>query len=401
MKHDEELRRVIRMEMDAEFSYLDRRPSLHDAIMSRIEGEKTMKRNVSMALVLAIVMLIALGSMAVAAGLGLFGQFRADRADEMSYERLGLLEEAAVSIGETRHLTVSGRQKNVKPANVREGLLEAQKGREYELTIDQVYCDGKKLYYSYTFRMKGECLALYEGEATGFDSWTDARPGKRFDEVFDTWLGEEQNRRVAQWLNSRRSGYAVKANACVGDGAELPDGTYMNPVDSDYRQVDERTVSAYYEVELPEGYEAGESIEFVLTVITSDTVYAQDETGVYMTSLFSRDARIDVPVKAQVTGRTAARSGEGTADGYAAKAVVHASDVDLSGSVRIDAPEDYEPEGYALIADGETYPNLDEWTRYDGQAHVLNLRFDLPKTMDSLVLMPLDPAYAHEAIQLN
>ena len=32
---------------------------------------------------------------------------------------------------------------------------------------------------------------------------------------------------------------------------------------------------------------------------------------------------------------------------------------------------------------------------------VLNLRFDLPETMGSLVLMPLDPAYAHEAITLK
>lgn len=401
MKRDELYRSVIRNAIDKELSFLDERPSLHNAIMSKIEGEKKVKRRTSMTFVMAAMLVLLLGSMTVAAGFGLFGQLRAQKVDEMSYERLGLLEDAAVVMGETRRVVVPVRDEMAKPETAHDQVLLSQQGREYELMLDQVYCDGRKLYYSYTLKTMGEPISLYEGEATGFEGWDEAYDGERFADVFDTYLGEEENRRVANWLDSHQSGYAVRHNAFVGDGADLPDGTYMTPIDSGSEQVDANTMTAYYEVALPEGYEVGETVEFVLTVITSDTVYAQNESGVYRATLLDRNNLVEVKVSAPVTGSTKALSGEGTADGYAAKAELRVSDVDLSGSVRIEAPEEYHPEGYTLLADGVEYRNIDEWWQYDGQAHVLNLRFDLPETMNSVVLMPLDPAYAHEAITLK
>ena len=401
MKRDELYRSVIRNAIDEELSFLDERPSLHNAIMSKIEGEKKVKRRTSMTFVMAAMLVLLLGSMAVAAGFGLFGQLRAQKADEMSYERLGLLEDAAVVMGETRRVVVPVRDKAAKPETVHDQVLLSQQGREYELTLDQVYCDGRKLYYAYTLKTMGERVSLYEGEATGFEGWDEAYDGERFADMFDTYLGEEENQRVANWLDSHQSGYAVRHNAFVGDGADLSDGTYLTPIDSGSEQVDANTMTAYYEVALPEGYVAGETVEFVLTVITSDTVYAQDESGAYSTTVMDRNNLVEVKVSAPVTGSTSMLSGEGTADGYAVKAELHVSDVDISGSVRIEAPEDYYPEGYTLLADGVEYRNLDPWFAYDGQAHVLNLRFDLPETMGSLVLMPLDPAYEHEAIILK
>ena len=401
MKHDEELRRIIRREFDEAFSDLNDKPSLHNEIMKKIEGERVVKRKISMTLVFAIVMMLALGGMAVAAGLGLFGQLRVQKVDEMSYERLGLLEDAAAVMGETRSVVVPVREEAAKPETVHDQVLLSQQGREYELTVNQVYCDGRKLYYSYTLKTMGERVSLYDGEATGFERWNEAYKGERFADAFDLYLGEEENQRVADWLDSHQSGYAVRHNAFVGDGADLPDGTYMNPIDSGNEQVDANTMTAYYEVALPEGYVPVETVEFVLTVMTSDTVYAQDESGAYSTTVFDRANSVEVKVTAPVMGSTSVLLGEGTADGYVAKAELHVSDVDLSGSVRIEAPEDYAPEGYKLIADGVEYWNIDEWTTYDGECHVINMRFDLPASMSEVTLMPLDPAYSHEAIELH
>lgn len=402
MMSDESIRRQLHAAAGECLSGVNAMPSQRSAVLDRINTkERAGRRRISYAAVLAAVLMLALAGVGVAAGLGLFGWLRESKVDEMSYTRLGLLEESAVAVGETRRIAAGGAQEGAKHETVREALLAAQMEREYDLTIDQVYCDGRKLYYSYTFKMNDERLSLHEGEATGFDSWDEAYPGERFEDVFDTWLGDAQNQRAADWLNSHIPGYVVKTNAFVGDGARLPDGTYLNPVDSGSEQADAQTMTAYYEVALPEGYEAGDTIEFVLTVMASDTVYVQNETGAYMGSVFNRDARIEVPVSVQITGRALEFTGEGTADGCAAKATLYASDVDLSGSVRIEAPESYEPEGYVLLADGTEYRNIDEWWQYDGQAHVLNLRFDLPETMGSLVLMPLDPDYAHEAITLK
>lgn len=61
----------------------------------------------------------------------------------------------------------------------------------------------------------------------------------------------------------------------------MKDGTNLTPVDSGSEDADEQTIRAYCEVELPEGYQAGDTVEFVLTVITCDTVYAQNESGFY------------------------------------------------------------------------------------------------------------------------
>ena len=102
MKHDEELRRIIRREFDEAFSDLNDKPSLHNEIMKKIEGERVVKRKISMTLVFAIVMMLALGGMAVAAGLGLFEHFSEVKSDQPEYaERLMYMNELAVTIGET------------------------------------------------------------------------------------------------------------------------------------------------------------------------------------------------------------------------------------------------------------------------------------------------------------
>ena len=397
---DEELRGIIRREIDAEFSDLENRPSLYPTIMRRISGERVAKRRVSLALVLAVVMVLALGSLAVAAGLGLFGQMQAGKRDETSYNRLEKLEEAAVQIGETKRLTVGG-AKRENPQTTRDELLNAQMGRTYDLTLDQAYCDGRKLYYAYTLKLNDERLMLGEGEATGFDSWDMEYPGERFEDGFDLGLGEAPNETAAKWLSGHPCGYVVKRNAYLGDGAKLPDGTYLSPVDSGVAETDGQTVRAYYEVELPEGYQPGGTVDFVLTVIISDTIYVQNESGLYEATLMDGAAMLDVPFSVPATGNIWMLKGEGTADGYAAHAALALSDVDISGEVRIDAPTDYAPQGYALLADGVTYPNLNEWMEYDGQTHVIHLRFDVPQTTDGLALVPIDPAYADEAIELN
>lgn len=184
----------------------------------------------------------------------------------------------------------------------------------------------------------------------------------------------------------------VKRSAYVGDGVELKDGTNLTPVDSGSEDADEQTIRAYCEVELPEEYQAGDTVEFVLTVNTCDTVYAQNESGFYEATLMDRAAMLRSA--GQRAGDRTNADAQGRRHGGrlcgAGNAVV--SDVDLSGEVSIDAPKDYVPEGYTLLADGVEYPNIDEWMEYDGQKHVIHLRFDLPDAMGDLVLMPLIPA---------
>ena len=98
MKRDELYRSVIRNAIDEELSFLDERPSLHTAIMSKIEGEKKVKRRTSMTFVMAAMMVLLLGSMAVAAGFGLFGQLRAQKVDTGYKHPMSLTQSPAPSL---------------------------------------------------------------------------------------------------------------------------------------------------------------------------------------------------------------------------------------------------------------------------------------------------------------
>lgn len=65
MKHDTQINHIIRQEIDAEFARLDVRPSLHSTVMSRIRGERPVRRKAPLALVL--VLLLALGTLTAVA----------------------------------------------------------------------------------------------------------------------------------------------------------------------------------------------------------------------------------------------------------------------------------------------------------------------------------------------
>ncbi|MGN0774131.1 MAG: DUF4179 domain-containing protein [Candidatus Ventricola sp.] len=383
MMQDEVFRRELKAAADECLSGVERMPSRRGAVLSELRAQGArggVRRKASFAAVMAIV-LAALAVTGAAVGLGLFGRLREGNTGEMNGERLALLEEA-----------VQDAQGGPVARLVQDGL---------DLTVDQAYCDGRKLYYAYTLRTDGARLQKMEGEADGFGEWDVAYPGERFEDMFSTGLGEEADRAAANWLNSHARAYVIVQRSFVGDGAELADGTYLTPLDSGDMRLDETTTAAFYEVELPQGAVSGERLEFVLNVMTSTSVYYQDETGVYALNRYQPDALVRVPVTIPVTGSLTRMRGEGTADGYPAVAELYVSDVDVSGVVRIDAPEDYHPEGYVLVCGGVEYPNLEGYATAEGEVHEVHLRFDLPEHPGDMKLVPEDRTYMHETIELK
>lgn len=313
MMSDERIRLMLHTAADDCLSGVANRPSQKKAVMDRIENTSRkgrMKARPRLALVPAMILMLALCSAAAAVGLGLFGMLRGGLEQEMNYTRLGLLEEAAVTVGQTTAIGELG-----------------------ELTIDQTYCDGNRLYYSYTMRKNNAMTSLF-----------------------------------------------------LGDGAKLTDGTQLPPVDSWIEAIDDFATAAFYEVALPEGFAPGESVTILLTALHMPEDGALEQ--------------IDVPVLIPVTPAKR-MTGEGVADGYKAMAEIYVSDVDVYGEVRVFAPEDYSPERYDLLAEGQTYKNIGWGFDYDGEAHSIVLRFDLPESLEGAKLVPVDPDFAHEAIALH
>lgn len=383
MMQDEVFRRKLKAAADECLSGVECMPSRRGAVLSAIRTQDSRggtRRKASFAAALAV-MLAALAVTGAAVGLGLFGRLREGNDGEPNDERLALLEEAA--------------------QDARGDPVARIEQDGFELTVDQAYCDGRKLYYTYTLRQNGVRLQKMEGEADGFGEWDIAYPGERFEDVFSTGLGEQADGMTADWLNSHARAYVIVQRSFVGDGAELADGTYLTPLDSGDMRMDDATTAAFYEVELPEGAVSGNRLEFVLKVVTSTSVYYQDETGVYALTLRQPDAPVCVPVTIPVTGNLTRMQGEGTADGYPAVAELYVSDVDVSGVVRIDAPENYHPEGYVLVSGGVEYPDLEGYATAKGEAHEVHLRFDLPEYPEDMKLVPEDRTYVHETIELK
>ena len=119
---DERIRRMMHTAVDECLSGVENMPSQRQAVLRRLDETPRARRKTAFVPVMAALLMLAIAG-ATAAGLGLFGQLRAGKVDETSYERLAHLEEAAVSIGETVQLRGMG-----------------------ELTIDQAYCDGRSIY---------------------------------------------------------------------------------------------------------------------------------------------------------------------------------------------------------------------------------------------------------------
>ena len=93
MKNDEAMRKIVRREFDAGFSFLNEQPSLRPEILKRIKGERVVKRKISVALVFALVAALAAVT-ALAATLNFSTNYDVKRAAlDALEEKYGVTEE--------------------------------------------------------------------------------------------------------------------------------------------------------------------------------------------------------------------------------------------------------------------------------------------------------------------
>lgn len=399
-------------------------------VLERIQGEKPiMKRKIPYALVLAAVLLLAMSALAVAAGLGVFGSLRSSLNSETNGARLERLDEAADSVGAGAAISLYAAGPQPEATDY-DRILAAQGKRTFGLTIHQAYCDGHKLYYSYTLTTNKKELSLGEGKPTGVSSWEWEEPGKTFKDV---WYFDDQETqtKISDWLDGGSSRYAAMDSVGVGDGVNIDDGSEKGLpttiLDSGETWLDAVTLQGFQEVELPGDYEIGDSIDLTMSILYSTTVFYQDETGVYRTNVRQADNRgiIRVPFTVTVNGHAQKMTGTFHAQDYSAHATLTFTDVTAYGEVVFSAPE--WAEGYLAFSDfyargGEGEPPAapdmitgyqliagDEALHSIGGGHGLDdsgkycvfFEFDLPQDVSSLALRPANAAFADDVIFLN
>ncbi|MBR5224071.1 MAG: DUF4179 domain-containing protein [Clostridia bacterium] len=291
--------------VDTKGRYEQRLAATLDSLPEKRSMGWSTRRGIVMAL--AAVMTLALASGAIAMGLGLFGRLRESRVEDASYARLAHLDEAAASIGET--------------AVLEDGT---------ELTLEQAYCDGDRLYYSYT--LAGD-------------------------------------------------------NAVLGDGASLEDGTSLTIWDRGEETTDGVTYG-YQEVELPETARPGEALPIVLTVIAENAdgafryidvpftvtpVQRETRAGAVSFAEYSADALLYV-TDVEIYGEVDVIGPMGWAELYHNR-----MDTDT---------EDYVVD-YQLIADGEVLYNKDYTYGTADGGYGIPVRYDLPEDYERLALRPV------------
>ena len=261
----------------------------------------------AMVAALAAVMTLTLASGAIAVGLGLFGRLRESRVDEASYARLAHLDEAAASIGET-------------------AVLDGGT----ELTLEQAYCDGDRLYYSYT--LAGE-------------------------------------------------------NAVLGDGADLADGTSLTIWDRGEEMTDGVTYG-YQEVELPETARPGEALSIVLTVIATGEDGAHRFTDVPFTvTPVQREARRGAASFAEYSADAVLYVTD--VEIYGEVDIIGQTGWAQLYNNRMDTDEEDYIVDYQLIADGEVLYNKDYTYGTADGGYGIPVRYDLPASCENLVLRPV------------
>lgn len=373
------------------------------AVLAKIKGDqKAMKKKISAVLAFALALSL-IGGLALAAGLGLFGQLGENRLTEESGARLQRLEEAAEHIGVTLSAQAPAPAQTLS-ATDREKLLARQAGRKFELTVDQAYCDGNKLYYSYTLTTGDVQKDFCEGAPTGFDKWDVQYPGMSFSDVYPS-AASEQYRKIADWMADHDGGFVQFDSFGLGDGVDLAGGTVLTILDSGMEWVDERTQRGYQEVRLPADAASGDTLDVVFSIHYGTRVIYQNDEGLYWAHIMQPESRgiLQLPLTLPVNRRADALTGSAAFEAYSAKASLFVSAVDVSGEVQITAPaswsqswwgeynaaDDYVSD-YVLIADGVELPNRDSGIRtIDEETYALYLRYDLPNSVNDLSLCPV------------
>ena len=400
--NEKELEHVLEKGLsDFEFSP-ERRQAVLQAI--RKKEKNVVKRKTSAVLVLAVVLSLLVGGAALAVSLGVFGQSAINAENEQSIGRLQKLETAAEPYNNTQTAKSQTPAPNAAktPQPPYDALMARLYASSFNLTLNQAYYDGYKLYYAYTLTDDGQVgFIAGDGMPTGFTQWDSVQEGcyaAGIAMAADSAIDQQ----ILAYFAEHPIGYIAYESMSVGDGADL-NGKPLTILDSGAERIDSHTIQGFQEVELPDGFEPTNELSIDLIVSHSMHVWAQDGQNFYHAVLRTPENRgfFRLPFSVKLNGQTETYTGSIQTRAYNAQATIRMSDVDLSGEVVFDAPEwaaAFEADkpmampfiyNYTLMADGAELPNLDGafGTDANGQFFI-RIRYDLPESLNSLTLVP-------------
>lgn len=266
---------------DFDFS-LERRQAVLQTI--RKKENPVVKRKASAVLVLAVVLSLLIGGAALAATLGIFGHAAESGKNEQSVNRLQKLETASEIYNDTQAANAPAPVATEAPKNTYDALIAALYNSRFELTLNQAYYDGYKLYYAYTLARDGQDDFISgEDMPTGFTQWDSMQEGFYATSVTAT-ADSAIDPQISAYFAEHPIGYIAYLMMNVGDGADM-DGKPLTILDSGMERIDSHTIQGFQEVKLPDGFEPTDMLSIDLIVSYNMHVWAQDGQNIYHTIL--------------------------------------------------------------------------------------------------------------------
>lgn len=321
-------------EMSPAFSHRMRR-MIH--ALPEWEEEPKMKRKISLGLVLAVVLALAVLTTAVAASLGLFAQLG---QKEYADDRLPDLDAVASPVG-TTVATPDG----------------------YTVAIEQAYYDGRRLMISY--RLSGELSRVELGDGAPDHVWKDEDPDAMYSIMFND--EDPDSARMAEWLNRGQVCWALHSFAALHDGLYLSDGTYLDIINGDEERLTDGSVVGWKECEVPADL-AEETLQCKAVLFRGETLYYQNGSGIRRDYTHGEDTDISFTVK-QSESAVKMSGAFLVNDVYTAEASLSLSPFDLVGTVSMRCCEDW----YNAWDDWDYQRKTDlisDWALYAGDERI-------------------------------
>ena len=336
---DEELRKSVHEALDHRLSGVVGDPRLAQRGLSAPEGEKPMKRKmtVSLALVLALTLLAA--SAAVAAGLGIFGQLAGDQHAPGEEQRLNNLDQVSENVCVT--------------AATDDGVT---------VEIMQAYYEGSRVFISY--RMSGSLYSAqrHEGKPEGEYSWDWTEK----DYVISEQMGSINP--IAQldleWLNGEGQRWLEARHVSMHDGLLLEDGTYLDIIGGDTEVQADGSEIGWKECVIPQE-KLADTLNFKAVLFRTSSVMFQDGKDFYRHT--ERGKETDIPFTLRQNTQFAYLSGAAHTDVWQAAVDFTIGQIDMRGMLRLTCPQ-----GWIDALDSWENPErmdyISDWRLYSGDA---------------------------------
>ena len=291
----------------------------------------------SRTLAIALVITLLLGSVALAAGIGLFGEMAHVPHED---KRLPALEQVSTTLNQS-----------VADEN---GIT---------VTIQQAYYDGERVFVSY--RMEGERIFVEMGEGMPeVNEWDFEQDGMLYARDYDSVL--DQNEEIGTWLDGTSPRWAKRTATALHDGLSLSDGTYLDIIGGNAYQQEDGSEIGWKECLVPLEKQTDE-MEVNLMLFSGVTTYYQDEQG--MKWAYERiGENVLIPFTIVKDGVTQPLTGQTDAAAWQGSATLALSPVDIRGEIIVTCPPAWADALSSWETDGIN--PIVNWQLYDGDTRV-------------------------------